>query len=50
MIGDQISELTLEGELEIRTAEGKIRRNGVQIEDDDIILRPRQKLLLPPFY
>lgn len=50
MIGDRISELTLEGELEIRTADGKIRRNGVQIEDDDIILRPRQNLLLPPRY
>lgn len=48
MLGEQISELTLSKELKIRRADGKIRKNGVQIHDDDIIFRPRQRLLLPP--
>jgi hypothetical protein len=47
MLANAIRELTLEKELEIRTMDGSRRRNGVQINDDDIIVRPRQKLLLP---
>ena len=47
MLAAQISELTLEKELEVQTNEGVLRRNGVHIQDDDIILRPRQRLLLP---
>jgi three-Cys-motif partner protein len=50
MIARQISQLTLEKDLEVRAQDGKRRRNGVQIRDDDIILRPRQRLLLPPQY
>jgi len=48
MIADGIRELTLEKELEVRTPDGKMRRNGVQLRDDDIILRPRQRRLLGP--
>jgi three-Cys-motif partner protein len=48
MIANQISQLTLDKELEVRTKDGRRRRNGVQICDDDIIVRPRQRLLLPP--
>ncbi len=48
MLGEQISELTLAKELELRNADGKVRRNGVHIHNDDIIIRPRQRLLLPP--
>jgi three-Cys-motif partner protein len=47
MIAKGISALTLEKELEVRTSEGKLRRNGVQIQDDDIILRPQQRLWFP---
>lgn len=47
MLSEQIRELTLSKELEIRNADGKLRRNGVHIQDDDIIKRPRQLLLLP---
>ena len=47
MLAQQISELSREKELEIRTADGRLRRNGVQIHDDDIIIRPQQRLLLP---
>lgn len=47
MLGDCIRELTLEKELEVRASDGRVRRNGVQIQDDDIILRPRQQLLIP---
>jgi three-Cys-motif partner protein len=47
MLASHISELTLEKELEIRTSDGKRRRNGVQIHDDDIIVRPKQKIFLP---
>jgi three-Cys-motif partner protein len=46
MLASNITALTLEKELEIWTSEGKRRRNGVQINDDDIILRPQQKILL----
>lgn len=45
MLASHISELTLEKELQLCTADGKYRRNGVQVQDDDIILRSRQKLL-----
>lgn len=45
MIAARISELTLEKELEVWTKEGTRRRNGVQIQDDDIVLRPKQRLL-----
>ena len=48
MIADGISALTLEKELEIRTRDGKKRQNGVRILDDDVILKPPQRLLLPP--
>jgi three-Cys-motif partner protein len=48
MLGNVISTLTLEKELEVRTSEGKLRQNGVRIHDDDVIVRPRQRLLLPP--
>ena len=44
MIADGIRKLTLEKELEVRTSDGRPRRNGVKIHDDDIILRPRQRL------
>jgi len=47
MLANGIRELTLEKELEVRTKDGSLRRSGVQINDDDIIVRPRQKLLLP---
>lgn len=47
MIANGISALTLEKELEVRTSDGKLRRNGVQIQDEDIILRPRQRLWFP---
>lgn len=43
----KVSELTLEKELQIRTADGRARRNGVLIKDDDIVPRPQQRLLLP---
>jgi hypothetical protein len=48
MIAHQISRLTLENELEVRAQDGTRRRNGVRIQNDDVILRPRQRLLLPP--
>lgn len=47
MLAEQIRELSLNKELEIRTHDGSLRRNGVQINNDDIIVRPRQRLLLP---
>jgi len=45
----QASELSRQGELEIRTREGKLRKPGVQIADDDIILRPKQEMLFRKF-
>ncbi len=47
MLAKQISKLTLEKELAVKSVSGKFRRNGVQLDDDDIIIRPRQRLLLP---
>jgi len=48
MIGHQIRKLTREKELEILSADGKLRKNGVQLQDSDIIRRPYRRLLLPP--
>jgi hypothetical protein len=47
MLASHISELSLEKELEIWTPDGKQRQNGVQVQDDDIIRRPPQKIFLP---
>jgi three-Cys-motif partner protein len=47
MLASHISELTLEKELEVWTSDGRRRRNGVQVCDDDIIRRPQQKIFLP---
>lgn len=47
MLANAIRELTLEKQLEVRTKDGSLRRNGVQIDDDDVIVRPKQMLLLP---
>ncbi|QDT93566.1 three-Cys-motif partner protein TcmP [Gimesia algae] len=47
MLGKNISDLSREKELAIFTSDGRKRRNGVKIADDDVIVVPRQKLLLP---
>jgi len=47
MLGQNISDLSREKELAIYSSDGRRRRNGVQIAVDDIIVVPRQKLLLP---
>lgn len=46
MLAKLIAELSLEKELEIRTSAGRLTRNGVKLQDDDVILRPRQRRLL----
>lgn len=48
MLASTISDLTLDKELEIWTADGKRRQNGVQLSDDDIIQRCRQRILFIP--
>ncbi|MDA8562849.1 three-Cys-motif partner protein TcmP [Mariniblastus sp.] len=47
MLGQNISDLTCENELVIYSSDGRRRRNGVKIAPDDVIVVPRQKLLLP---
>lgn len=47
MLGQNISDLTRENELAIYSSDGRRRRNGVRIAADDVIVVPRQKLLLP---
>lgn len=47
MVAEAIRALTLEKELEVRTRDGVLRQNGVHIKDNDYIIRPRQRLLLP---
>lgn len=45
MLAEQISNLSLEKEVKIKTADGASRRNGVKIADSDIIIVPRQPVL-----
>ena len=47
MLGQNISDLSRENELAIYTSAGRRRRNGVQIAAEDVIVVPRQRLLLP---
>jgi hypothetical protein len=47
MLAHGISTLTREKELEVRTSENARRKNSVQIQDDDIILRSSQRIFLP---
>jgi three-Cys-motif partner protein len=47
MIANGVRDLTIEKELEVRTSDGRKRRDGVIVQDDDIVLRPKQRLLLP---
>ncbi len=45
MIAEEIRCLTLEKELELYTAAGQRRRNGVQLDGGDIVKVPEQKIL-----
>lgn len=46
MIGQAIRALTLEKELELLTADGKSRQNGVHVADSDVVRFPRQSRIL----
>ncbi len=48
MLAEQISKLTLEKQLSIKSEKGDRKRNGVLIANDDIIICPRQKPIIFP--
>jgi len=47
MLGEAISQLALDKELVVVSPQGKTRNRGVRVNDDDVIRRSRQMLLLP---
>lgn len=47
MLATYIGELTKENELEVCASDGRLRRRGARLRDDDVVRRPQQTLLLP---